>query len=105
MGKVIKRELCKRLNLDHTDKWPVFRTENKIFKILRFDHLIQTIKPDFVVVNKKITSHLVNLSVPVDHRVKIEDSEKLDKYLDLAREMNMNWKSEEELKPSKLQDL
>ena len=30
---------------------------------------------------------IVDFSVPVDHRVKLKESEKRDKYLDLAREL------------------
>ena len=47
--------------------------------------------PDLVVINKKKpqrTSRLMNFAVPADQRVKINESEKIDKYLDLARELN-----------------
>ena len=30
---------------------------------------------------------MVDLAVPADHRVKLEEKEKKDKYLDLAREL------------------
>ena len=30
-------------------------------------------------------------SVPVDHRVKLKENEKMDKYLDLAREVKKLW--------------
>ena len=35
---------------------------------------------------KKGTCRIVNLLVSADHRVKLKESEKRDKYLDLARE-------------------
>ena len=36
---------------------------------------------------RKRISHLVDYCVPVNYRVKIKESQKLDKYLDLAREL------------------
>ena len=43
---------------------------------------------DIALINKRYrTQHLVNLAVPVDHRVKRKESKKIDKYLDLAREL------------------
>ena len=36
---------------------------------------------------EKRTCHLVDFVVPVFHRVKMKESEKIDKYLDLAREL------------------
>ena len=34
---------------------------------------------------------IVDFAVPVDHRVKIKESEKRDKYLDLARQLKKLW--------------
>ena len=34
---------------------------------------------------------IVNFAVPVDHRINLKESEKKDKYLDLARELNKLW--------------
>ena len=93
------------------------------------DHLILARRSHLVVINMKINGHLVNFAVPVDHRGEIKVSEKIDKYLDLARELKRtgqyvgdgdinchwcawngpqrlvknlrNWKSEEESKPSR----
>ena len=36
---------------------------------------------------KKRTCQIVDFAVPADHRVKLKESEKNDKYLDLAREL------------------
>ena len=36
---------------------------------------------------KKRTCKIVDFAVPVDHRVKLKESEKKDKYIDLAREL------------------
>ena len=51
------------------------------------DHQISTRRPDQVLINKKKrTCHLVDFAVPGDYRVKIKESEMIDKYLDLSRE-------------------
>ena len=34
---------------------------------------------------------IVDFAVPADHRVKLKESEKRDKYLDLARELKKLW--------------
>ena len=34
-----------------------------------------------------MTCHLVDFTVPANHRVKMKESKKIDKYLDLAREL------------------
>ena len=46
--------------------------------------LISARWPDLVVVNKKDN---LDLAVPANHRVKQNESEKRDKYQDLAREL------------------
>ena len=68
--------------------------ENKMLEILwdfetQTEHLIQKGRPDLVIMNKeKITWDMVDISVPEDHsRVKIKESEKRDKYVDLAKEL------------------
>ena len=40
---------------------------------------------------KRRTCKIVDFPVPVDHRVKLKESEKKDKYLDLARELKKLW--------------
>ena len=43
-------------------------------------------------INKKEKiCHLVDFAVPADHRVKLKEIEKKDKYLDLARELKKQW--------------
>ena len=54
------------------------------FEILT-DHPIPTRRPDLVI--KKRTCRIVDSHVSADHRVKIKESKKTDKYLDLAREL------------------
>ena len=72
---------------------PEFVSENKThtfipdFEMLT-DHLISARQPDQVIVIKK--SQIVDFTVSADHRVKIIKT-KRDKYLYLARELNMLW--------------
>ena len=40
-----------------------------------------------LVVKKKRTCHIVDFDVSADHRVKLKENKKRDKYLDLAREL------------------
>ena len=59
------------------------------------DYSIPARKPDLVLINKKITFHLVVFTIPADHRVKVKEGQKLDKYLDLAS--CSQWNSLQEL--------
>ena len=49
------------------------------------DHLISARRPDLIIINKK--REFVNFAVPADHRMKMKEREKKDKYLDLVREL------------------
>ena len=40
---------------------------------------------------KKRTCKIVNFAVQADHRIKLKECEKKDKYLDLARELKKLW--------------
>ena len=40
---------------------------------------------------KKWTCKIVDFAVPADHRIKLKECEKKDKYLDLARELKKLW--------------
>ena len=54
---------------------------------IQTDHLISARRPDLIIINKKKrTRKIVDFAVPADHRIKLKESEKEDKYLDLARE-------------------
>ena len=54
------------------------------------DHLISARRPDLIIIKKK-TCKIVDFAVSADHRVKLKENEKKDKYLDLAREMKKLW--------------
>ena len=78
--KMIHWELCKRLKFYHTNKWYVYKPdsilENETHNILwdfeiETGHQISAIRSDLVLSNKKkITHHLVDFDVLVDHKVK-----------------------------------
>ena len=48
------------------------------------DHLISSRRPDLIII-------IVDFAVPVDHRIKLKECEKKDKFLDLARELKKLW--------------
>ena len=56
---------------------------------IQLDHLILTSRTDLVILSKKKkwTCWIVHLSLPVDYSVKLNENEKKDKYLDIAREL------------------
>ena len=97
VGKVNHREMCKKLKIDHTNKWymhnPTSVLEDDIHKLLwdfdiQTDHLILARRPDLIIINKKKrTFKIVDFAVPADHSVRLKESEKNDKYLDLVREL------------------
>ncbi len=91
---MIHREMCKKSKFDHTNKWYIAAVlENDTHKLLwdfniQTDHLIPARRPDLIIVNKKKrTCKIVDFAVPADHRIKLKECEKKDKYLDLAREL------------------
>ena len=56
---------------------------------IQTDHLILVRRPDLVLINKiKRTYHFVNFAVMASHKMKIKQSEKINKYLP------KNWKNE-----------
>ena len=58
--------------------------------IIQIDHIISTRRPDLVIVNKKkkmITYYIVDFAVQSDHRVKLKNCKKKDKYIDFAWEL------------------
>ena len=67
--------------------------ENATHKLLwdfniQTDHLIPARRLDLIIINKKKrTWKIVDFAVPADHRIKLKECEKRDKYPDLAREL------------------
>ena len=93
--------MCKKFKFDLTNKWymhnPAPVRENDTHKLLwnfniQTDHLIPTTRPDLIIINKKKSiCKIVDFAVPADHRINLKESEKKDKYLDLAREFKKLW--------------
>ena len=91
VGKVIHREMSKKFKFDHMNLASVL--ENDTHKLLwdfdiQTDHLIPARRPDLIIINKKKRiCKIVDFDVLADHRIKLKECEKKDKYLDLAREL------------------
>ena len=72
---------------------PAPALENDTHKLIwdfniQTDHLISARRPDLIIINKeKKICKIVAFAVPADHRIKLKECEKRDKYLDLAREL------------------
>ena len=60
---------------------------------IQTDHLIPARRPDLIIINKKKKRicKIFDFAVPADHRMNLKESEKKDKYLDLARELKKLW--------------
>ena len=60
---------------------------------IQTDNLIPARRPDLIIIKKKKkrTCKIVDFAVPADHRIKLKECEKKDKYLDLARELKKMW--------------
>ena len=53
---------------------------------IQTDHLISAKRPDLIIINKKKRiCKIVDIAVPAEYRIKLEECEKKDKYLNLAR--------------------
>ena len=97
MEKVIDWELCKKLKFDHATKWYMYKPksvlEDETHKTLcnfeiQMDHQILARKPYLGLIdNKKGTCCSVDFIVLADHRVKINESKKIDKYSDFINEL------------------
>ena len=106
VGNVIKWELCKQLKFDHRNKWymhtPESVLDNETRKFLwgfeiKTDPLISARWPHLLIVNKKKkkkkkeTYLEVDSAVPADHRINLKENERMDKFLDFARELKKLW--------------
>ena len=97
VGKVTYLDMCQKFKFDHTSKWymhnPALVLENETYKLLwDFDvpNLSQKTWP-YNNQQKKRICKIVDFAVPVDHRIKLKECEKKDKYFDLARELKKLW--------------
>ena len=49
-------------------------------------------RPDLIIINKKERiCQIVNFAIPAEHRIKLKECEKKDKYHNLARELKQLW--------------
>ena len=59
---------------------------------IQTDHLISASRPDLIIINKnERTSRIVDFTVLADHRVKLKENEKRDKYHTLTWELKKLW--------------
>ena len=71
--------------------------ENETHKLLwdleiQPGHQILARRPDLIIINKKErTGRIVDFALPVDHRVKLKESERRYKYLNLVGEFKKLW--------------
>ena len=78
---------------------PALVLENDTHKLLwdfniQTDHQISARRPDLIIINKKKKKKIckiVDFAVTADHKIKLKECEKRDKYLDLARELKKLW--------------
>ncbi len=87
--------MYKNFKFDQTNKWymhnPASVMENYTYKRLwdfgiQTDHLISARRPYLIIINKKGKNcRIVDFAVPADRIINLKESEKKDKYLDLAR--------------------
>ena len=101
LGKIVHRKLTRKYNFEAGDKWyehePESVLENEDYKILRdfsiqTDHVIEARRPDLVVVDKKERScKIIDFAVPADSRIEEKEKDKIEKYQDLARELQKIW--------------
>ena len=95
VGKVIHWDMCKKFEFHHTNKWymhnPASVLEYDTQTPLGFWHTERS--PNFRQKTRSINNQqkkrickIVDFAVPADHRIKLKEWEKKDKYLDLARE-------------------
>ena len=85
----------------HTNKWYMLNQapvlENNTHKLLwdfdiHSDHLISDRRPHLIIIKKKTrTCKIVDFVVPADHRIKLKECEKKDKYFNLARKLKKLW--------------
>ena len=86
---------------------PATVLENDPHKLLwdfniQTDHLIPARRPDLIIINnkkKKRICKIVDFAVLAHHRINLKESEKKDKYIDLARELKKLWNMEVTIVP------
>ena len=86
--------MCEKFKSEQTNKWykhnPAPVLENSTHKLhwdfhIHTDQPISPRRPGLIIINKICKS--IDIAVPADHRIKLKECEKKDKYLALAREL------------------
>ena len=92
--------MCKKFEFDYSNKWcmhnPASVLENVTHKLqwdfdIQTDLLISDRRPALKKSIKKKNLQNCRFCCPADLRIKLKESEKKDKYLDLARELKDLW--------------
>ena len=96
LRRVIRWEVCKEYGVEYSDKWyehsPKSVEENEEVKLMwhftiQTDRKIHHRRPDLVIQKKKANETIfVDIAVPRDSSVLQKETEKYEKYQDLARE-------------------
>ena len=91
-----------RFSLRSLEPRPIWNDTHKL--LLDFDihtdNLISARRPDLIIITKKKkkkekkTCKIVDFVVTADHRIKLKEREKRDKYLDFARELKKTMEHE-----------
>ena len=100
--KAVHWKLCEKCHLEKKDKWYKHADsdsvgENDEVKLLwdvniQCDHVIDTRRPDIVVVNKQERKcTITDIAIPADKRIGEKENEKVEKYQDLKREIAWMW--------------
>ena len=109
VASIIHWELCEIHGFRRCKNWFEHRAEpvleNNDVKILwdfniHTDRVIEARRPDIVVVDKvNSQTMIIDIAVPGDFRVKTKESEKVEKYQDLALELTRVWKTSTKVIP------
>ena len=101
VGRRIHWEICRANGIHVRSKWyehqPEAVIENDSCKILwdftvKTDHFIIARRPDMVFIDKKYHEfQIIDFAIPYDTRVDTKEVEKIEKYLDLPRELKKVW--------------
>ena len=101
VGRSIHWENCRANGIHVKSKWyehqPEAIIDNESCKILwdftvQTDHFITAKKPEMIFIDKKHHAcQIIDFAIPYDTRVDDKEVEKIEKYLDLARELKKVW--------------
>ena len=101
VGSRIHCEICRANGIHVKSNWyehqPEAFIENVSCKILwdftlQTDHIITARRPDMIFINKKHHKcQIIDFAIPYEIRIDDKEVEKIEKYLDLARERKKVW--------------